>query len=134
MTATTETREFISSDEMTRYAGITYRRLDYFARQGLLHHEPLPAGRPGHGFSRRWPRAEAAVARTIGRLTAAGIELEAAARIARAGESRAELAPGIWLELGPPLSEPCDRDDCGACFPDEPSDCGHGCHDEEPQP
>jgi hypothetical protein len=28
----------------------------------------------------------------------------------------------------PPLSESCDRDDHGACFPDEPSGCGCQCH------
>jgi hypothetical protein len=132
MTAVPGTREFLGSDEVVRHARITYRRLDYLARRGLVHHEPLPEGRPGHGFSRRWPRAEADVAQAIGRLTAAGFELEAAARIARQTEPRTKIAPGVWLELGPALSDPCERGDCEGCFPEEPSDCGHGCHGEQP--
>ena len=35
------------------------------------------------------------------------------------------------LVFGPALSDACDRDDCEGCFPAEPSDCGHGCHDDE---
>jgi hypothetical protein len=106
--------------------GISYRQLDWWTRLGLL--RPLHVG--GSGVNREWTRAELEVARLMGRLVAAGMKPAMAERIARS--RRCEIAPGTWLHLGPPPSGPCDRGDHGACFPDEPADCGCECHGEQP--
>jgi hypothetical protein len=68
--------------------GVTYRQLDYWARQGYLR----PSASRGSGVSRLWPRAEVKVAWTMSRLVAAGIPPSVAARVAR-GEK--EIAPGV---------------------------------------
>jgi hypothetical protein len=84
-----------TSAHVTRYAGITYRRLDYWVRLGHLR----PGGGTGTGDERSWPAAEIEIAARMGRLTAAGFELEAAARFARDLWPAAEIAPGITLEV-----------------------------------
>ena len=128
-----ELPDLLTSADVMRGAAITYRQLDYWARGNWLRPDRTWRGRRwGSGSPRRWPPAEMGVARTMGRLVKLGLSLESAHAIARSGESRAQLAPGIWLELGPALSDPCSRDDCGTCFPDEPSDCGHECHEVTP--
>ena len=76
-------------------AGVTYRQLDHYVRQGYL----KPAHEGGSGRQREWTRAELDVARVMGRLTAVGLRLETAHRIARSREPRAEIAPGIWIEV-----------------------------------
>ena len=109
-----------------RELGISYRRLDHWTRLGLLH--PLHLG--GTGNAREWTRAELEVARMMGHLVRAGASPALAERMARS--RRCEITPGTWLRLGAPPSGPCDRDDHGACFPDEPSDCGCECHGARP--
>ena len=108
-----------------RELGITYRQLDYWVRLGLL--RPLHTG--GTGNAREWTRAELEVARLMGRLVAAGVKPALAEQLARS--RRCEVTSGLWLRLGPPLSDPCDRDDHGACFPENPSGCGCACHEAE---
>jgi DNA-binding transcriptional MerR regulator len=83
-----------SAEQVT---GMTYRQIDYACRKGLL--KPLHVG--GTGYSREWTHPELDVARLIGRLTApqVGLSLETAARIARAGAGRHEIAPGIVIEV-----------------------------------
>lgn len=122
-----EPEPLMSSTDVMREAGITYRQLDYWTRQRCLVPERF---RGGSGYERQWAPATVGVARLLGRLTATGLPLETAARIARSGASRHEIAPGIWLELGPPLSDPCDQGDCERC-PDGPGDCGCGHHADE---
>jgi DNA-binding transcriptional MerR regulator len=77
--------------------GITYRQLDYWTRRGYLH--ALNAGH-GAGSVRQWSAFERLIASWIGRLTAAGLTLDAAARVARtARNGTCELAPGIRITL-----------------------------------
>ncbi len=77
--------------------GVTYRQLDHWTRAGLI----TPAnGAPGSGRHRDWPPGELAVAATIGELRAAGVELTAAATIARkfaAGEISVRLTEHITI-------------------------------------
>jgi MerR-like DNA binding protein len=127
-----EVPQLLGSAEVCRHAGITYRRLDYWCTHGLLEHVPRGPG-AGSGHDRQFTREQADRAVTMGRLVAAGVAIFLAAKIARSGEARYEVSPGIWLEIGPALSDECGEDDHGACFPDEPSACGCDCH-EEPQP
>jgi len=124
--------DLLTGPQAARAAGISYRQLDFAVRAGLLNEVRHWRGhRCGSGSPRLLTISEVRVARDAGRLVRAGLDLRAAHWIARSGESRTELAPGIWLELGPPLSESCGRGDCGGCFPEEPGGCGHGCHDDE---
>lgn len=120
-----ETPDLLTSMDVIRYARISYRQLDFWHRAGLLEAEHQWNG---SGSLRLWSRAEAAVIQTMGRLVSAGLPLRDAARIARSGKSRTEIAPNVWLELSPALSDLCSGEDHGACFPDEPSDCGCECH------
>lgn len=123
-----EAPELLSSADVAWKAGITFRQCDHWVRRGYLRPDgaALGSGRP-----RRWPRAEVDVARAMARLVRIGLTPAAAHRIARSGEIRTEAGPRIWLELGPAFSPQCERGDCGTCWPDEPSDCGHDCHEGE---
>lgn len=78
-----------------RELGISYRQLDHWIRLGLL--KPLHLG-GGSGNAREWTRAELNVARTMGRLVAAGLKPEPASRVARSG-GRCEVAPGVVIEV-----------------------------------
>ena len=89
-------------DSWPRRAGVTYRRLDYWATTGLLelpeHHR-----NPGSGYARYAEHESQRIAVTIHELTAAGLALEVAADISRRyvldDETRFELGPEIWLTL-----------------------------------
>jgi DNA-binding transcriptional MerR regulator len=59
--------------------GVTYRRLDYWARMGWLR----PDGGRGSGCWRKWSDDELAVAALMARLIDGGLALRAAAPIAR---------------------------------------------------
>ena len=85
---------------VTEYTGLTYRQIDYAVKAGYLRPGRQWRGRKwGSGSPRIWPTAELEVARTMGRLTAAGLPLKTAHVVARSGESRAEIAPGVWIEV-----------------------------------
>jgi hypothetical protein len=88
----------VCADHVADELGITFRQLDHWARKGYLQPErPMD----GSGIPRRWPAAELEVARRIGILVAAGLQPEMAATFARDGWPRAEIAPGIWIEVTP---------------------------------
>lgn len=69
--------------------GVTYRQLDYWARQRLIHADNPDCG---SGARRTFPPSEYGVVQTMARLLAAGLTLQAAAKAARSG---GELAPGV---------------------------------------
>jgi WhiB family redox-sensing transcriptional regulator len=75
--------------------GITYRMLDYWARQGWLHPESR-----GTGYPRAWPQAELDIARRMGGLVRSGLTVAAAAEVARHGRSPhpAGTAHGDWRD------------------------------------
>jgi hypothetical protein len=75
--------------EMLAEARVTWRQLDHWTRLGYL--RTLSEQIPGIGHDRIWPSSEVQIARTMARLTAAGITPEGAERVAR-GKN---LAPGI---------------------------------------
>lgn len=78
-------------------AGVTYRQLDYWIRQGYL--KPIRTGGTGH--QHEWPKTELSVARWMGRLVKAGFTPEAAAELARTAltKDEIELAPGLFLRI-----------------------------------
>jgi DNA-binding transcriptional MerR regulator len=82
---------------LTSIDGVSYRQIDFWARCGYL--RPANA-QPGSGVSRLWTAAEAEVARTMGRLVTAGFTPKLAHRVARARQTRLELAPGVFVEVG----------------------------------
>jgi len=97
-----ELPDLLTSADIMYEAGITYRMLDFWERSGYLKPDRIwRGGRRGSGSPRSWPKAELDVARRMGRLTRAGIPAALAAEIARSGQSRCEIAPGIWIEVTP---------------------------------
>lgn len=60
----------LTSDELCDRAGITYRMLDYWCRQGVF--DCMGTATPGSGGQRRFARAEVRVAATIARLSEVG--------------------------------------------------------------
>ena len=81
----------MTSQGIAATAGITYRQLDFWVRQGYL--KPLFAPQ-GSGFSRAFSESEVDVARRMARFVAAGVFPEAAHNAARNG---GELAPGMRI-------------------------------------
>ena len=100
--------EYVGLDELMAIGGMTYRRLDHWTRVGYL---TAVTATPGSGHDRRWPRAEVDVARRIVRLVDAGLEVKAAARVAR-GEPR--IGPGITVAIEPDEARP---DECAPTPP-----------------
>ena len=96
-----------SRSDLIHRTGATYRRLDWWVRQGFLF--PVRGeGEDGSGYERRWPELELEVAALMTRLTAAGFCTAAAAQIARevvvpvayAGQPIAAIvAPGIRVVI-----------------------------------
>ncbi|WP_049568695.1 MerR family transcriptional regulator [Nonomuraea sp. SBT364] len=78
--------------------GLTYRRLDHWARQGWL----CPAHAGGTGHNRAWPTTELEVADLMRRLIDAGLTAGVAALAAgahHAGRPIIKLAPGVVLAI-----------------------------------
>lgn len=104
----------VSSQEAADEAGITLRQLGCWFRTGLLH--PVTGRQPGRGRGgvyHRWPPEEVRVARLMGRLTAAGIGPALAAVIARKWPGVHEIAPGVWIQVGPAAGPRTDAGDAG---------------------
>lgn len=71
--------------------GISYRQLDHWVRRGWLRPGNANAG---SGTTRLWPDSEFRVAVLMGRMVAAGLPVQVAHQVARAG-GRAALAPAV---------------------------------------
>lgn len=69
----------VGARAIAKEAGITYRQLDMWVRWGYLH----PSAVPSQGFLREWPDDERFVAIEMGRLVRAGMQVSAAAELAR---------------------------------------------------
>ena len=95
-TAAGEPDGYVDGDALLA-TGLTYRKLDYWTRQGWL--RPVQASQ-GSGYPRRWPVAERDVAAMMNRLVDAGLHPARAHDIARAGGTY-ELAPGIRVTVEP---------------------------------
>jgi hypothetical protein len=91
------TDDTVSNEQMLSI-GLNYRRLDYWARRGYL--RPEKDG-DGSGFARRWPRSEYDVARAMWRLVSAGMNVPAAARVARLAVEAGEHTVTIPTPEGP---------------------------------
>jgi DNA-binding transcriptional MerR regulator len=76
--------------------GLTNRQVEFWSRQGYLRTDKT---NPGTGSHRNFKHGEIAVAKTMLRLVAAGLTLDAAQRVARAESQPFELAPGITITV-----------------------------------
>ena len=94
--------DLLTSADIMYEARITYRQLDFWERAGYLKPDRIWRGnKRGSDSPRSWPKAELEVAQKMGKLTRAGIPAALAASVARSGESRTEIAPGIFIEVTP---------------------------------
>jgi len=93
----------ITTDDVVEMTGITYRRLDSWARLGYLR---VPVIGRGKGSSRDWTDTEITAAMLIDKMTKAGIQPIKACRVARViVDNQDELKPkrsvrigtGVWL-------------------------------------
>ena len=73
---------WVSTVELLRLAGITYRQADYWTRLGFL--RAWPEGTPGSGQARAYSPHELRVAVVLGALVQAGVDVSAAHAAARA--------------------------------------------------
>lgn len=81
-------------------AGITYRQLDYWTRQGLI--EPADNNGGGSGNHRWFTEGEARIVCLMARFTSEGVHPNTAVRLARelAAERRARLGGFLISEDG----------------------------------
>jgi DNA-binding transcriptional MerR regulator len=88
----------VSSTELARMAGISYRQLDYWSRRGFI-----STKHPGYGHQRQWDDSEADRTLMLARLVRAGFELEWASRHVTCllANGRAHVAPGMTLAAWP---------------------------------
>lgn len=86
----------MNSAEAMQRSGCTYRQLDYWTRQGLLH----PVGGGGSGFNRSWPVAEVNVIRRMVQLVQIGLSPVIAEHISRIGAGGTmTLVPGVEIHV-----------------------------------
>jgi len=85
-----ETTSAVRALSAAEQAGITYRQLDHWTRQGWIKAEPRIARRldwpPGSGHPRSYPQVEVEIAGRMGRLVKAGVTARVAAQVARRGD------------------------------------------------
>ena len=94
----------ISTDDVVARTGITFRRLDHWARLGYLQ---VPVTGQGKGKGREWPDKEIRAAVLIDRITKGGIATPKAAKIARLlvdtpsdkTKRSARIADGVWVTI-----------------------------------
>lgn len=89
----------LTSLEVCRRAGITYRQLDYWCRTGVV--EPLIDAR-GSGSQRRFTQAEADHVAGLARYLRMGLTLEAARAAAEDPWAFAEQALDMAESVAPP--------------------------------
>lgn len=104
--------DLLTTVDVAVVTGATYRQLDYWVKRGYVQPSEVaasgigwsarrpvdrPTSNPGSGRRRMWHPDEAAVAARMVRLLAAGLSVEAAARVARRPDELLELAPGVQV-------------------------------------
>ena len=87
---------YSSAPDFLALPGMTYRKLDYWSRIGVLR-PANPA--PGSGAKRLWPRDELGVCAAVLRLCAIGLDLHTAAVVSRGPRP----APGAFEVVAQPV-------------------------------
>lgn len=104
---------WFGSREVCGLAGVTYRKLDYWARIGLLH--PSVAAAEGHGSVRRYSLDDAVAVRLVAQLTEAGMMLRSAvAAVDAFWRSDRGLSPEVVVVVDG-TAEVCAVADVGRC-------------------
>lgn len=86
-----------STKQLCNHAGTTYRRVDYWARHGVLN--AYGSNIPGSGVHRRWSRREVQLARVVARLADLGAQTPVLRQVAmnlRLMTPAFDLA-GVWF-------------------------------------
>jgi hypothetical protein len=98
-------RDKITTDDVVQRTGITYRRLDTWARLGYLN---VPVLGKGRNVGRDWPEKEIIAALLIDKMSKAGIQPIKACKVARAivnnpDETKtrrsARIGVGVWITV-----------------------------------
>lgn len=71
-----------STDDVVRATGITYRRLDYWVRKGLITPETGSGGQ-NRGKDRVWSERDIQIATLLAKIADSGVTVEVAAKVAR---------------------------------------------------
>lgn len=88
------------SPQVCDYADVTYRRLDFWCRRGLIPGQPRHAD--GSGSQREFTRSQVAFVRCMAACVKAGLGLEKSADIAghaAVGRSTFDIGAGLTLVL-----------------------------------
>lgn len=112
-----------SSTQVAEAAGVSYRRLDYWVRTGLLAPSATETPPSGSGNPRTWTDGDLAAARVLAVLMELRGHQDAdvtadrfrdiaafAQRHGLRGGGRTRIVPGVWLDLDE-LAEIYDRSD-----------------------
>jgi len=91
-----DSAEITSADLVAGIDGLTYRRLDFWCRQGYLRPNEKD---PGSGKARTWTTDEAEVVRRMTTLVSAGMKPAAAGQLARLGAGEIDLGGGVLVRL-----------------------------------
>ncbi len=98
-------KEKVTTDDVVEMTGITYRRLDSWARLGYLE---VPIVGYGKNGGRDWPDKAITAAMLIDKMTKAGIQPIKACRVARAivdnpdetkPKRSVRIGTGVWLVI-----------------------------------
>lgn len=90
----------MTAPEVAKQAGVSYRRLDYWIRAGLI--PGVAEATPGSGHPRAMTRTQATHVVTMAALIRAGFTPGVASTVAARGDGVHELAPGIRVMVGAP--------------------------------
>lgn len=102
-------RDALSTSEVQRHTGVSYRQLDYWERTGFLVPSIRRAG--GSGTQRLYSRADVRYAAAIKRLLDAGVSMQAIRRAAEGNHRSLErFANGIVDAINGFLDELRERD------------------------
>lgn len=92
----------MQTSEAAAAAGVTVRQLNYWRMNGYVTATPHPYG-DGTGYPVEWSPTDVALVRRIGQLVVAGLEVAAAARLARDLAEHPDwpilLAPGVLITM-----------------------------------
>lgn len=97
-------RDKVTTDDVVEMTGITYRRLDTWARLGYL---DVPVYGSGKGAGRDWPDKEITAALLIDKMSKAGLQPIKACKVARLIVNNpsdklkrsARLGAGVWITV-----------------------------------
>lgn len=98
----------VTGDELRKQAGISYRQLDYWTRQGVF--APLERARYGPGYHRPFPESEVPVARAVAQLRVMGAPLDVLREVADQLRVMSEWHGLVFIDrLGLVRREPCGQ-------------------------